>query len=199
MLYQALPADCDLIERARKDKTLGEILPLVPGWIYGGFSWKAGSWPEAENLWKECCELIRRHPGLDRRTCYLERYWDILHYLLSPKRRGAPDTEEGKALDSAVVGDSEIADHVRAGQGVPLRHVAPDKVELAAVVLEPMTADRLREHYNPARMEALGVYKFWADRADESKWRHITEYFAAFRTLYLDAARHGEGVLVCLY
>lgn len=198
MSYQAIPPECDLIERARQEQELGEMLCLVPLWFRAGDGPRSRSWPEADKLWRELCELARQHPGLAKRNCYLDRWWDKLHYLLSANRRGGPGSEEDLLLDKAVRGDSEIAEHIRAPQGVPVKYVAPDEVELIAVLLEPMTAESLRVHYSPVKMEASGVYKFWADRADDTEWRHIEDYFARFQLFYLEAARHGEGVIVCL-
>jgi hypothetical protein len=198
MSYQAIPEACDLIERARHEKGLGEMLCLVPLWFSNGVGPTRRSWPEAELLWRQLCELAGQYPGLAQRNCYLGRCWDKLHYLLSANRRHEPGSEEDTLLDKAVRGAAEIAAHVRAPQGVPVMYVSPAEVELIGVVLEPMTTASLRVHYSPAKMEASGVYKFWADRADESEWRHIDDSFVTFQTFYLDAARHGEGVIVCL-
>ncbi len=198
MSYQAIPADHNLIQRAREDKELGEMLCLVPIWFQIGYHRKSGSWPEADRLWRELCELVGQYPGLGKRNCYLGRWWDKLHYLLSANRRGDPKSEEDDLLDKAVLGGSEIAEHVRAPQGVPVKFNASTEVELIAVVLEPMTPETLRVHYCPAKMEARGVYKFLANRADKAEWGYIADYFAAFRAFYLEAARHGEDVIVCL-
>lgn len=197
MTYQAIPADCDLIERARQDQEVGEMLCLVPTWFHDGGP-RRRSWPAAEQLWRDLVEWDRQYPGLASRNCYLSRWWDKLHYLLSANRRRDKGSEVDHLFDIAVRGGREIAPHVRAPQGVPVKYVSPDEVELIAVLLGPMTTEDLRAHYCPEKMEASHVYKFWADRADESEWPYIAKYFGTFREFYLEAARHREGVIVCL-
>lgn len=197
MSYQAIPAECELIDRARQDDELGEMLCVVARWFRTGVGPKA--WPEAEKLWRELCELAAQHPGLEKRNCFLDRWWDKLHYLLSANRRDEAGSEEDDLFDKALRGTSVMMlKRARAPQYLPVKYVAPAEVEMIAVLLQSMSTESLRVHYVPTKMEASGVYKFWADRADESEWTHISDYFTDFRTFYLEAARHKEGVIVCL-
>jgi len=196
MAYQAIPAECNLIGRAWQDEELAEMLSGVPYWFRNGAG--PASWPEAEKLWRELVDLAARHPGLESRNCLLDRGWDKLHYLLSANRRNDIGIDEDDVFDKAVRGDREITKHLRKRGGFPVKYVSPDIVQTIALLLEPMSAGGLRAHYDPAKMETSAVYKFWADRADEDEWGHISAYFVSFRSFYLDAARHREGVLVCL-
>lgn len=197
MSYQAIPAKCDLIDRARDDPAVGELLCLLPLWFRRGEGPKPGSWPEGEFLWQHLCKLVKVYPGLEQWNFDLDRAWDELHYLLSATRRDEKACEEDTFLDKAVRGSSEIADHVRAPQGIHVRYVNPSEVELIGVVLEPMKTETLRAHYSPKKMEQRTVYKFWADRAEEFEFS-AARYFDGFRAFYLDAARRGDGVIVCL-
>jgi hypothetical protein len=196
MAYQAIPGECDLIGSAWQDEELAEMLCGVPYW----FRNEAGptSWPKAEKLWREISELSARHPGLESRNCFLDRCWDKLHYLLSANRRNDSGGEEDDVFDKAVRGERETIEQFRARGGSPVKYVSPDTVQMIALLLEPISAGRLRAHYDPVAMEASAVYKFWADRADEAEWNSISGYFVSFRSFYLEAARHREGVLVCL-
>jgi hypothetical protein len=197
MSYQAIPAECDLIDRARDDQVAGELLCRVPHWFRKGQGPKPGTWPEGEQFWNHLCELAIQFPGLEQWNFDLHRSWDELHYLLSATRRGAKGAEEDKFLDNAVRGTGEIADHVRAPQGGPVRYVTPSEVELIAVVLDPLNNESLRIHYSPKKMELRKVYKFWADRAGEFEFSAV-RYFDGFRAFYLEAASRGNGVIVCL-
>jgi hypothetical protein len=198
MAYQAISADCDLVERCRTDEQFGELLCQAPHWFRDGPPRNLASWPEAARRWDELCRLASHHPGLAGRNCYLGRRWDCLHYLLSAKRRGGKETEDDRVLDRAILGEHVIAEHVHAPQGVPVKYVSPDTDELAASLLEPITADTLRTHCQPAQMAARAVYKVTADEKNESDGRYDADAFVAFRAFYLDAARHRDGVIVCL-
>ena len=197
MSYQAIPAKCDLIERAQHNQTVGEMLCRVPHWFRNGHGPKLGTWPEGEQLWQHLSELAIQYPRLERWNFDLNRCWDELHYLLSANRRGEKAAEEDNFLDKALRGSSQIADHVRAPQGIHVRYVAPSEVELIGVVLQPMKTESLRVHYSPKKMEQRQVYKFWADRAGEFEFS-AARFFDSFRAFYLEAAMRGDGVIACL-
>lgn len=187
MSYQAIPADCDLIQRAGPGRPLEGMLSMMVLWFCHGSGPRA-SWVEGTRFWHEMCELSVRHPGLEKRNFDLSRSWDELHYLLSESRRAGTMFERDGLLDKAVHGGSEEVD-----EGV--RHVTPQEVALIAAVLKPMTIEDLRPHYAPATMEDCGVYKFRAD-AEKTFEESAAQFFPGFRAFYLDAAEHDEGVLV---
>src|SRR5688572_20770160 len=197
--FQALPTNRDLVELARRDTTGGWALGLVPSWFAredGGP--RPGREAEMENqVWVACCHLAASHPQLHKRNCDLDRRWDVLHYLLSATRRGEPATEEDIAVDRAFGAGELIADHVRGVQGVPVRYLPPAAVSQLAAVVGPLGADGLKRHYDPARLEAAAVYKFFADRADEAEWKRIAGFFGAFRKFFVDAARTGDAAIAC--
>ncbi|WPB80034.1 DUF1877 family protein [Archangium violaceum] len=199
-IYQAIPATAGLIERAREDAALGEWLGLVPSWFRkgpGGALAPGKPDPGELELWQRVRALLEQQPGLEERNCDLGRSWDQLHYVLSAHRRGEPGSETDALLDMAVRGESLIAEHVRSGQGVPVRYTPPERVAELARVLTPMTWESLEKQCVPDRMEAAGVYKFFASHASEQEWTWLREYFHRFRAFYLTAAEHGNTVLVC--
>lgn len=55
--------------------------------------------------------------------------------------------------------------------------------------------DALARHYDPTRMEAAGVYKFQADRADAAQWEYLVGYFTEFRRLFVAAAESDDGMI----
>ena len=141
-----------------------------------------------------CCRLERDRPDLPRRNCDLDRRWDILHYLLSATRRGEPAAAD-RAIDQAFDGTWVVADHVRAGQGAPVRHLPPTAVAEVVAALEPMSEETLRARHHPAALQAASVYKFRADRADDAEWRWTADTFHALREFFRAAARTGDAVL----
>jgi hypothetical protein len=197
MTYQALPRGCDLIERAKADADFGSALSLLPIWYRRGGPGHEPDSTAARELWEAARLLAARHPGPERRSFSPGRTWDVLHYLLSAERREEPDAGEIDALFSrAVKGGEVLAGHLAGGQGIPIRYVTPEDVQAAARRLESMDCAALRAHYDPQRMEDTGVYKFLADWP--GSWESICGSFLGFRAFYLEVARHGEGVLVCL-
>jgi len=199
MSYQAIPAKCNLIERARNERIVGKLLHLVPHWLQNGFdASEYGSWSEGEALWQYLCEMAKQYPGIEQWNFALDRSWDELHYLLSATRRGERATDEDALLDKALRGSREIADHVRTSQGLHVRYVTPSEVKQIGTVLEPMHSESLRAHYAPEKMEQCAIYKFWADRAGTFESLSLHDYFYGFRAFYLDAARRGDGIFVCL-
>ena len=202
MSYQAIPAACDLIQHARDDMPLGDILSFTPRWFASWSEdqvWRRGPrpWPEADRLCRQLEELAGLYPGLEGRNCFLDSRWDLMHYLLCAQRRDEPGDGRDVILGHALLGADGIAEHVRGSQGVPVKLVPAAEVALAADLLESMSVETLGRHYDPVKIRAAGVYKFWADRADVM-WEDIAGRFSRFRAFYLAAARHGDDVLVCL-
>ena len=190
MEYQAIPAGQGLIERARSDVKFGESLCSLHRLLC-----RRGDESDGP-LWAEAHRMRAEHPGLEKRYCDLDRQWDILHYLLSATRREDPPTDDDLVIDKAFRDGEVIASHVCGGQGHLIRYVSPAEVKGVACVVSGMDEEALRVHYDPVRMEGAGVYKFWADRADEAKWSWIVTSFDDFQAFFQLVADHGEAVIV---
>lgn len=196
--YQAMPAGCGLVERARSDTDFGGQVELLPYWFTASV---VRPTPGNEGrvkgpLWDFCCELVGRHPELGGLHCRLDRFWDRLHYLLSATRRGEPSTPADRAVDRAFDAGDLIADHVHGGQGVPVRYLPTASVREVAAVVGPMSHTDLAAHFRPPRMQAAHVYKLGGFESDEAEWRWITRYFDEFRGFFMAAAAGDYVVLV---
>lgn len=197
MSYQALPPAAGLIELARQDCELGEVLAFAPQFFVDKFKRSPRPWPAADRLCQKLREMSEQFPGVEKRNCFLDSRWDALYYLLSANRRREISGQADITFEHAVLGAEDIAEHVQGAQGAPVKYVRPDEVISIARLLETMSPLTLRKHYDPARMSDAGVYKFWSDRGEE-EWADVEVRFAALRQFYLDAAHHGEGVMVVL-
>ena len=194
MIYQAVPAGCGLIERAKVDQEFGELLCHLPFVLRGS----AAEYGWAPEFWRAAQQVLKLHPGLESRYFGLDKNWDVFHYLLSATRRGGVASPTDQLLNKAIRGDESIAEHVRGVQGIPLRLVAARDVIRIAELLRVTPYEAMGENYSPAEMEASSVYKFWAEGQNELLGEWLREYYEGFRQFYETAAAHGDDVLVRL-
>jgi hypothetical protein len=196
--YQAIPADSGLIQRARFEPKIGELLSLVCLWFRQGLSPYSGPVsPESLELHQIVQRLVAAEPELARRNHDLDKRWDQIHYLLSARCRGQRMETDDALFDVAVEGEAKIADHVCGSQGVPVRYTSPGKVADVANALQRIDLDILKQHYSLAAMEQMGIYKAFAGRESDDDWEYLSKLVRGLSDFYLDAATHGNGVLVC--
>ena len=147
--------------------------------------------PGFSEFWEQVCILNLERPGIGERSYYDGTgMWDAVNYLISGRRRteAAGEPEWG---DAAVRGFRKFPD-TKAGISYSLASEVQDIAEF----LSGITLQDLRRHYEPVDMERAGVYKFWADRADDEIWDTICELFEEIRAVHLKAAKFGEAILV---
>jgi hypothetical protein len=196
--YQAIPGDSDLVQRARVEPCLGEWLSLVCIWFRQGSNPYAGpSSPESLELRQIVQQLVAAEPELARRNYDLDKRWDQIHYLLSGRCRGERMETDDALFDVAIEGEGKIADHVCGSQGVPVRYTSPGKVADVAEAMQRIDLEILKQHYDLAMMEQKGIYKAFAGRESEDDWEYLSKLVRGLSAFYLDAAVHGNGVLVC--
>ena len=188
--YVAVADGCRLLERALGNPAFGEYLG-IPG-HFGRERWR-NNWGglHAEFL-AEVDEMNRLHPGIEDRIYTLDRYFDMLHYLLSEsRRRGEPDGADWGT--KSIVGGMRLPGHLRGGQGHSIRYTPPSEVSEIAAWLQEQTAGSLRVVYSPAAMERQGVYKYWADRADDQTWNRIIGHYRSCGRFTLTQLRTLRG------
>jgi hypothetical protein len=61
-----------------------------------------------------------------------------------------------------------------------------------------MTTARLKEHFVAAEVVAGSMYKFGGASVNEEAWSRVAEYFEKFRAFYMEAGKHGDGVIICV-
>jgi hypothetical protein len=187
--YQAIPEDCDLLKRARRDREIAEQLQFFDDYATG--EWVITAPDMLDHFLVHACEeLARKHTGLTDRYFYAgSRMFDAIVYLLSPVRRHeAPDPDES-LIYKAVYGSERLHPEARAGQGYPIGFVPSHTVRIIADYLEVVTREQLHEHYEPHLMREQGVYKVF-EHHDERKFQAIWEEFEGMRRVYRAAADH---------
>jgi hypothetical protein len=197
--YQALPGNSPLLELARRNIGVGGWLTSVSRLLRAPREETlAPGGPDADELLllDAVRDMLRTRPDLATRQVELDRRWDHLHFALSDLRRNEPGAEDDSLAGIAIRGEAEIAPHVVAGQGVPLRYTRPETVARIARMLEAVRFNALREHFTFETLSQAGVYKCPHEEGIDEAWRWLTERFEHFRAFYVTAAKHGDGVLV---
>jgi hypothetical protein len=196
-LFQAIPAHSTLIETAKTDHELGEILGLAC-LFFQDISRAADGPPSParERLGREVSALLAQDPALATRNVDVDKRWDQLHFLLSASRRGEHAAHQDALFDLAIQGEATIADHVLGSQGYALRYTSPSMVASVAEAFAPLDVAALHRHYDLAAMEAQGVYKAFAGRESPEDWRYLSMLIEKLRLFYLDAACAEYAVLV---
>jgi hypothetical protein len=196
-LFQAIPADSTLVETAKADHELGEILGLACLFFQDISRGAEGPpSPARERLGREVSALLAQDPALATQNVDVDKRWDQLHFLLSASRRGEHVAHQDALFDMAIQGEAPIADHVLGSQGYPLRYTSPSVVASVAEAFEPLDVAALHQHYDLVAMEARGVYKAFAGRDSPDDWRYLSTLIEKLRAFYLSAARMKNAVLV---
>ncbi len=191
--YMAIPDSSKVFELVTISPDHGEALEFL-GTYYSGEALANACANKVDGVfYKEAQKLKQLHPGIEQRTCSLDRWWDMLHFLLSEDRRkaGCPDSNDFGTI--ATRGERDIHRFAVSTQGVPIRHVSASMTATIAPWLDKIENQDLQLHYNPDLMREIGVYKFY-DTEDEFAW--ICKYFASLKNFYKSVAEHNEGVLV---
>jgi hypothetical protein len=194
--YQAIPEDCELLARARKDRETAERIEFFNQWATHPPPPEIS--PHSVKFVAAIKTLAQTHPGLIQRYFYAgSRHYDHIIYLLSPtRRRGEFDENDHSLIHKAVYGSERLHPEARATQGVPIGFVPADDVQTIADYLSTITRDTLHEHYDPERMYKAGVYK--PPGLGEASFEVTWQEFEGMRRVYQQAAAHGEAMITVI-
>ncbi len=119
----------------------------------------------------------------------LEKAWHGLHFLLT----GSAWQAEG-VLSFLVSGGEPLSD-VDLGYG-PARFFQPDATQQLDVVLSRFSDDDLWSRFDPARMEAEGIYPgIWDEPEQDLRDEYLT-YFHNLKAFVRQASENGNAVIV---
>jgi hypothetical protein len=122
----------------------------------------------------------------------VDKAWHAIHFLLTGTAwEGEPP------LNFLATGGTEIGDDLGYG---PARGLAASRVRELAAALEPLPADILMERFNPAAFTSAEIYPEIWDRPpeDDDTRGYVAEYYDELRTFVIDAAVHGEALLISI-
>ena len=200
--FQAIPEDCELLARARRDLGVAELMQFFHNWAVEEYKGRRfDNDPNWLFVFTAAQGLIRKYPGLGQRYyCAWGRKFDAILYLLSPERRAhkTRHSYDGSLIDKAITGCEPLHPMAKAVQGQTIRFVPASDVRLIADYLDGITFEQLCEHYDPDKMEEALVYKIIQIRTREDALRLIWEEFTGMRDLYRAAADHNEAVITVI-
>ncbi len=196
--FQAIPENCELLIRARQDRKIAEDMQFSLMEATEEPNPRYERSPEEQYFYDVVQELIRAHPGLEKRYFYAgARTYDAIVYLLSPARREGEWDGDQSFIKKAIYGVELLHPEARATQGVPIGFVSRVDTKIIADYLEQITMEQLHEHYDPQQMYEVGVYKI-GPYADEQRFQVIWDEFVGMRDVYRAAADHCEAVITVI-
>ena len=194
LIYQAIPEDSDLLRLALADEDIGGDLALLHRYA------------QARQPFQEIAlETIIAYPGIEKRHFSLWRNWDMLHYVLSMRRRVELNCQ-GKnqdflpddPIEQALFG-IEIIGKTR--QGYPVRYLPATKVKQAAQQMIQITQQPFLQYWNIPDMLKTGVYKasFHIGANAEDRQKGMEEVWLLFTELcdfYQAVTSYQEGLAI---
>lgn len=121
----------------------------------------------------------------------LDKAWHAIHYCLTKTDWGT-----GEPLSFLVDGGEEVSG-VEIAYG-PGRIFSGESVREIHEQLEDWTEERLKESYDPVRMDQLGIYPEYWTRDGETGFEYISHYFTDLKSFLADCVKHNFGMLVFL-
>lgn len=119
----------------------------------------------------------------------IEKTWSGIHFLLNGTADGGKPP-----LFNVVLGGEETGEDFGYG---PARYLTPDQVKEVAAALEPITKKALRARFDARAMAREGIYTWNEDEGDDQVDDYLDRY-AELRAYFVDAARKGNGMLICI-
>jgi hypothetical protein len=195
LTYQAIPDDSRLFEMVAISPDHGEALRFIKMYLSGS---RNADGNEIDRMFYDEAQQIKvTHPGIELRTCSLDRWWDNLYFLLSENRRNVHVRADDFGSE-AIRGERDVHKYAVATQGAPLRFVSGPHAIAIASWMNAINYENLKSQYNPALIESQHVYKFSKDRTGEEEFCIIWKYFEDLRTFYQSIADRHEGALLIL-
>lgn len=130
-----------------------------------------------------------QEPEADKKEFSLNKDWHVLHYALNGT------TEGGDApLGFVVFGDKEFPEMEDVDYG-PARYLSPEQVRQVSAALQNIEPKSLLSKLNYEDAKRKRIY---LDHTlnDLGNWTHLPELFIELRKFYLDAAEHGNGMIM---
>ncbi len=201
--YQAMPEDCILIARSRYDPNFGGNLEffksnlLTPQEELDVFDEDYNDYDTHQSFVEfvsESRKVVNKYPGIENRNLYLGRRWDMLHYLLSERRRNGEEIDYLHWVEKAVFGGQVLNNATQSVIGSPICYLHPTEVYDIQKKLCEVTIEILHYYWNPQAMSKAGVYKIHSCNR-EDKFKYVQNDFENLKSFYTLVTEYHEGIL----
>ena len=143
-------------------------------------------------------DLSNLENSQDDPSCYLDKAWEAVHYLLTRTRIGGflltgtkrPGNQD--PLSMAVYSEQFFDQEQDLGLG-PASYLTSEQVRQISALISNMESSFIKDRYNPEEMNEMGIYPtFWNN--DANLFDYVSDSFNNLKKFYEDAASKGNAV-----
>lgn len=199
---QAFPEDWPLLKKIRAGETSGDFVQTAEHYL----SWlrrKQRQTPaeayfalETDEqylaIYRETLELVTSQPQILWRTAYLDRRFEVLHFLLC---ESTDSVEMREAFAVAIYGQEQIHPNATATQGAPIKWSDVETTRGIHQVLEKVEFADAAIHFGTEKFLQEPLYKKSTDRRETTG---LFSYFCEMKEYYRSAASAGNVTIAIL-
>jgi|GEM_PF-1600164 len=193
---QAIPEESELIQIARQDVEVAEMLSQV-GSVFEGKNLFSRYKDEASRVIDEKAqEILKQKPYIGKRKYYdVGRQYDVINYLLCEKRRlNSALGFQYSPIHVAIYGNKQIHPEIESSLGFDITLVTADYVPTIVTFIKGVSFKEFKQFWHPATMEEVGVYKM-DSTMDERDLVFCWNELQRMLSFYASVAEHEEAVL----
>lgn len=196
LYYQAMPDNCRLLAKSKHDLSFGSYLEKCLFLRELGSLTSTGI-AEDRTLTDFIAEmrcLVEEHPWIEERNLNLGRNWDVLHFLISAKRRGEISNGYIDWTDRGINGGDELHKEIKTGIGTSIKYLPPSEVSYISSELSNIPMESLTLNWHPDKMKESDVYRPFVLNETEF-FDDICRDLKRLQTFYAVVSKYGEGIL----
>ncbi|MBL8184506.1 MAG: DUF1877 family protein [Blastocatellia bacterium] len=194
--FQAIPENCRLLARARRDPRFGSFLESLSAFasIINDPSISKADDPVFSDFVNEARALVEENPWIEERSLRLGNNWNTIHLLLSEHGRTAGGNGQGDWVERAMKGGDEIHADAKTAAGHPIRYLSPPEVAEISNQISAILPDEIVRNWRPEVIEGAEINVPGAIKPGEQV-HTLTTDLGKLQAFYSTVHKFGEGVL----
>ena len=197
----AIVRDSDLLRAIQRDKINPDNLCHIASYFKNCPSLGALPGPDhlmqcsEDYLFVDCLEsMLASSPGIDQRTCDLDRRFQRLQWVLARiEARSAP---EDPLSEWAIYGEKPFTPAACSPQGFPIRWSEPETCVRISQWLSQIDDIAVRLVFDYPSMLAANLYKLFEHHTEHHIFETVTRDLQALQRFYREVAARGEAALI---